>query len=154
MSLITPAPAHTCVERPHLPCLACTIGGKVVYQCSSPLCLHRQTAYAMHCPKEDCRSLMTLLTNVTLEERKSVRINEVEEQLMKLATEFYELVAPTPQEIEAEQDVFWDDIKAEAECLVDPASGLGKWNLAAMVMGVRQDEAEEEKRSAQEKDNA
>ena len=72
------------------------------------------------------------------DEEKAARIKEVDEQINKLSTEYYQLVAPTVAESQEAEDLLWDDLKAEAECLLDPQSTLGRIYLADNALMYRE----------------
>ena len=80
---------------------------------------------------------------------KEQRIKELDGQIAKLIDEYYQLVSPTEVEIEQATDLLWDDVKAEAECLIDPNATIGKFNLAEEALFIREMEREEK-----EADNA
>lgn len=75
---------------------------------------------------------------------KEQRIAQLDKEILRLAEEYYSLIAPTDEENEEAQSLLWDDVRAEAECLIDSNSTLGKLYLADNARCLRE-YADEEK---------
>jgi hypothetical protein len=79
---------------------------------------------------------------------KAARVAWLDSRIDALVTEWYSLVAPTYEEVEESNSLFYDDIRAEAECCLDPNCTIGKLYLGSEAQTLREfarEEGENEK---------
>jgi len=79
-----------------------------------------------------------------MEVTKEEKIEELDKKIIALVEEYYNLVAPTEEELSNCGENLWDDRREACELLTDNTSALGKWYLAGDTLAYREMMAEEE----------
>ena len=78
-------------------------------------------------------------------EDKAKELEALDQQIITLINRYYDLVAPTEEELGAAGENLWDDRREACELLTDSNAPLGKWYLAGDTLAYREMMAEEEK---------
>ena len=76
---------------------------------------------------------------------KAKELEALDQQIITLINRYYDLVAPTEEELGAAGENLWDDRREACELLTDSNAPLGKWYLAGDTLAYREMMAEEEK---------
>ena len=79
---------------------------------------------------------------------KAQKIEALDKQIIALVEEYYNLVAPTEEELSNCGENLWDDRREACELLTDNKSALGKWYLAGDTLAYREMMEEEEEEDA------
>lgn len=81
---------------------------------------------------------------------KAAYIQHLDEQIVKLVNEYWEVVGPNEQERHEVTMLFWEELKDKAACLTDAVDTFGKFYIATEVVKLRD---EIERNSEQERRN-
>lgn len=72
------------------------------------------------------------------DEQKKNRIAQLQKEIESAVTELYEIVAPTEPENDEAESLIWDDVKSEAETLIDEKATIGKLYLVDNALMLRE----------------